>query len=91
MLHPTVDGAAVKQHGLIVQAEYGPLQAADISFTLHHSQHAVCCGESCRVQIQVGLPRCKLAYEETSKSLKAVVRCCRPFTRALRNQRQDAF
>ena len=53
VLHPTVDGVAVKQHGLMVQAKYGPLQAADISFTLHHAQDAACCGGCCRVQIQV--------------------------------------
>ena len=54
VLQPTVDSVAVKQNDLIVRAEQGPLQAGDISFTLHQLKGDVSmCGSRCRVQIQV--------------------------------------
>lgn len=54
LLHPTVASVAVKQHDLMVQAEQGPLQARDISFTVQQlTGDAPVCGGRCRVQIQV--------------------------------------
>lgn len=54
MLHPTIDSVAVKQNDLLIQAEQGPLQARDISFTLRQLTGDVAtCGSRCRVQIQV--------------------------------------
>ena len=54
VLHPTVESVAIKQNDLLVQAEQGPLQARDISFTLQQLTGDVAmCGSRCRVQIQV--------------------------------------
>ena len=54
VLHSTVDSVAVKQKDLIVQAQQGPLQGGDISFTLQQLTGDVAiCGSRCRVQIQV--------------------------------------
>ena len=66
VLHPAIGSAPVKQHGLLIQSEYGALQAQDITFVIQHAADAPICGALCSMQIQVHLGHCIISCADVS-------------------------